>query len=105
MMALTPDIPMPGDYVDNSTVIASVTHSETDQGEWYTLLLLNAQAPYYRVGIGHWVDGAWRWDESGCTAHRNIVFAVNGDDFPNPAPNHAMTGPRADGYTDMGGEV
>lgn len=98
--------PMPNDKILGGTVIASTWFNEEDYDFPLVLvMLLMPEAPYYRVGTVELHPFGYEW-EAPPEQHDNIVPAVNGDDFPNPDPNnvHLMVGPRANGYTDMGGD-
>ena len=66
------EMPMPGDRLSGSTVVASVYYGD-DQA---TLLLLNEQAPYYTVVIVALNAGlSYPWTHHGGD-HLNIIAAV-----------------------------
>lgn len=106
-----PNHPMPGDHLTDQIVVASVIWREADadnpmDGDEFTVLLLGPAPPFYTVAtVQAFAPGQYKVIVA--VEHRNIVDAVNGDEFPNPDPDHPhlMVGPRADGYIDMGGEV
>ncbi len=106
-------IPLPGNHLGDSIVIASVIYREAGDDtipenlrdelhdiDLYTLLVLNDEPPYYTVGTGYWGEnGIWIWIHE--QDHRNIVPAVIGDPpmtKQNRDQEHRL------GYGDLGGD-
>jgi predicted metal-dependent enzyme (double-stranded beta helix superfamily) len=104
-MTTSYDLPMPGEKFDEKTVIASTWTADDDDNIQATLVLLADTPPFYTVTCVEWQGGSWTVVDS--YVHWNLVHAVNGNEHPNTDPDrpHMMTGPRAYGYVDLGGDV
>ena len=101
------EIPMPGETVDGSIVIASVWGNDGSEGsipEWVLLLLLNRESPYYRVV---------QLDKYGqifhLETHINIISAVLGGMTPcDPETGELATEhenySKTYGYKGLGGD-
>jgi hypothetical protein len=74
-MSTTHGIPLPGDTLDNRTVVASTWLDDSDDNYIALVLLLNATDPFYAVAeIG--ADENRDWHTSAEETFRNINEAV-----------------------------
>jgi len=100
-----PRLPQPGctEPGIDGVVVASITHSDDERGEFHLVLSVDPLMPgsYYRVAVYEYLGSRWvlRWDvcNSAYHAHRIGDICRGGGRFPNIVP-------AVRAYEDYGGE-